>query len=73
VIKIKQLKSYEVKDKCETEIDIQIKSENFRKIRALEKFYNIVIYTRNSPGHINDFLILAKRRILMNNRTRWNS
>jgi hypothetical protein len=45
---MKQLESYEIKDKYKTEIDIQTKSENFRKMGALKKLHNIVIHTRNS-------------------------
>jgi hypothetical protein len=70
---MEQLKSYEIENKRRTEIDIQTKNESFRKMGALGKLHNIVIHTRNSPGRTNDFFTLAKRRISMDNRTRWNS
>jgi hypothetical protein len=70
---MEQLKFYEMENERGTEINIQTRNESFRKMGTFGNFHNIVIYTRNSPGRTNDFLTLAKRRIPMDNRTKWNN
>lgn len=45
----------------------------FRLIGPLDKIHNIIIYIRGSTARITKFLELVKRKILLNNRIRWNS
>jgi hypothetical protein len=45
----------------------------FQLIEPLSKTHNIVIYIYSSTACIAEFLKLVRRRILLNNRTKWNS
>src|SRR5438552_12691246 len=39
----------------------------------LSQLHNIIVHIRGSTTRINEFLELAKRMVLLDNRTRWNS
>jgi hypothetical protein len=45
----------------------------FRLIGPLGQVHNIVVYIRGLARRIEEFYMLAKRLILMDNYTRWNS
>lgn len=45
----------------------------FRKLGALGKLHNIVVYLRASPHRTKEFEALADRMIPLDNATRWNS
>jgi hypothetical protein len=45
----------------------------FRLMGPLGQVYNIVVYIRRLAGRTEEFHILAKRLILIDNRIRWNS
>ena len=49
------------------------KDKNTGERREKTEWHNIVIYIRRLNARTNHFRKLAKRIILMNNRTRWNS
>jgi len=58
--------------------DLDLKEEKekgnmFWKLGALGKLYNITIYTYSLASRIREFKSLIGRRILLNNRIRWNS
>jgi hypothetical protein len=45
----------------------------FRLIGPLGQAYNIVVHIRRSAGRTEEFRTLAKRLVLIDNHTRWNS
>jgi hypothetical protein len=70
---MEQLKLY---DEQEGKAEIENKKEKraiFRIIRSFGKLHNIIIYIRNSAGRTKEFENLAKKTILLDNLTRWNS
>jgi hypothetical protein len=73
----KILASYETEEEQEGEDTEKKKKERGQKIRtylgSLGKLHNIVVHIRSSPGRTAEFVENAKRRIPLDNRTRWNS
>jgi hypothetical protein len=52
---------------------IEVIRAQFRLIGPLSQAYNIVVHIRGLARRIEEFRILTKRLILIDNRTRWNS
>jgi hypothetical protein len=73
VIDLNKLKSYDLKDKDGELTDKEAKRAWFRLLGPLGQGHNIVVYIRGSSAYIKHFRTLARRMILMDNRTRWNS
>jgi hypothetical protein len=46
------------------------KRDTFRIIGSCRKFYNIIVYIRDSVGRTKEFKKLIKRMIPLNNRTK---
>jgi hypothetical protein len=69
---LKKIESYD-KDTLDNESNEQTQAEReeaFRAMNVLDKLHNIIIHTRSSTDHINEFLSLTERRISLNNFTR---
>jgi hypothetical protein len=70
---MKELKSYDSDEKDETLENSEEIRVKFWLLSPFSKVYNIVIYIYKSLKRIMIFKKLARRMILINNRTRWNS
>jgi hypothetical protein len=70
---MKELKSYDSDEKDETLENSEEIRAKFWLLSPFSKVYNIVIYIYKSLKRIMIFKKLARRMILINNRTRWNS
>jgi hypothetical protein len=71
-----EMEELELCDELEKEGELTEKEEVKQKFRLLgpfSKLHNIIVDIRSSAGHTEEFLALAGRMILLDNRTRWNS
>jgi hypothetical protein len=73
LIDIDKLKSYDEIKIDKEFINKKVKKAKFRFLEFFDKAYNIVIYIRNSNDRADYFRKLAKKIILINNRTKCNS
>jgi hypothetical protein len=73
VIDIDQLDLYNQEDQEEQVIDLEARRAMFRLLGPLGKAHNIVVYIHRSSSCTKYFRIKARRLILIDNRTRWNS
>lgn len=70
------LNLYDRKDQEGTEpepSEEQSRGDKFRSMGAIGKLHNIVVHIRCSGPRTNEFVKSSKRRIPLDNRTRWNS
>jgi hypothetical protein len=72
-VEIEELKSYDDQDQRGEKQGEEERRVKFRLIGPLSKMHNIVVHIRGSTACIAKFLELARRRIPLDNRTRWNS
>jgi hypothetical protein len=73
VFEIEELKSYDDDDRRGEKGDEEARKVKFRLMGPLGQIHNIVVHIRGSTARIAKFLELARRRIPLDNRTRWNS
>jgi hypothetical protein len=72
IIELEELKSYDEEDE-KGEGDKEARKVKFRLMGLLGKLHNIVVHIRGSTARITEFVKLTRRRIPLDNRTRWNS
>jgi hypothetical protein len=73
LVDIDELESYD-KTKADKElIDKEAKKAKFKLLGPFGKAHNIVVFIQSSGGRADHFRELARRMILIDNRTRWNS
>src|SRR6266511_567863 len=72
-ISAEELKSYEELKKRGELKNIEEIKRKFRLLDPLSKFYKIIMNIRSFGNRIVEFLALATRMVLLDNRTRWNS
>jgi hypothetical protein len=65
-----KLESYDETEINREFINKEIKKAKFRFLEFFDKTHNIVIYIRSSDNRADYFRKLAKKMILINNRTR---
>jgi hypothetical protein len=70
VIKINKLESYDEQEKNGQLSFNKAKKLQFRLLRLLSKEHNIVVYIRSLAGRTAEWKELARRMILIDNRTR---
>ena len=70
MITIKELESYEEKEKRGEVVEDSRSKAVFRLIGPLGKLYNIIIHIRSSLGRIKEFLELIERIVLLDNHIR---
>jgi hypothetical protein len=70
VIRVEELESYDSQDENRELADKEARRIKFRFLGLLGQGYNIVVYIRGSPGCTEEFRVLAKRLILLDNCTR---
>ena len=73
VIAMGELESCDDQDKNGDVMDNEVRRAKFRLLRPLGQGHNIVAHIRGSPTRTKVFKELAKRMILIDNCTRWNS
>jgi hypothetical protein len=73
VVKINELKSYNKQEKNRQLLFDKAKKLQFRLLGPLDKGHNIVVYICTLAGRTAEWKELARRMILIDNRTRWNS
>jgi hypothetical protein len=73
VINIEELELYNNEEQQGDTRDKEAKRIKFCLMGPLGQMYNIVIHICSSTAQIAEFLKLASRMILLDNRTRWNS
>ena len=67
---LKELASYDLKDKDKELIDKEAKRARFRLLGPLSKGHNIVVYISRSLAYTEVFRKLTRRLIPIDNRTR---
>ena len=67
---LKELASYDLKDKDKELTDKEAKRARFKLLRLLSKGHNIVVYISKSLACIKVFRKLIRRLIPIDNRTR---
>src|SRR6266536_1803087 len=72
-ISAEEFESYEELEKRGELKDIEGIKRKFRLLNPFGKLYNIIVDIRSSGNCIAEFLALATRMVLFDNRTRWNS
>ena len=70
MINIEELESYDDEEQQGDTRDDEAKRIKFRLMGPLGQMHNIVIHIRGSTARIAEFLELASRMILLDNRTR---
>jgi hypothetical protein len=73
MIAISKLESYNNQDKNKDATDKEARRARFRLLGPLGQGHNIVAHIRGSPARTKVFKELAKKIILIDNYTRWNS
>jgi hypothetical protein len=76
-IPLEELEAYDKQDQEPVddipESDKQKQQDRFRTMGVLGKIHNITVHIRSSPGRTQAFTKAARKRLPLDNRTRWNS
>jgi hypothetical protein len=72
-VEIEELESYDDQDQRGEKEGEEERRVKFRLIGPLSKMHNIVVHIHSSTTCIAEFLELVRRRIPLNNYTKWNS
>ena len=73
LIKTEELESYDREEEQGLDLGKETTRQSFRILGPLGKLHNIVVHIRGSAGRTSEFVSMAKRKIPLDNRTRWNS
>jgi hypothetical protein len=69
IIGLNKLKLYDLKDLNKELINKEAIRAKFKLLRPLSQVYNIIVYIRKSSAYTDYFKKLAKKIILIDNRT----
>jgi hypothetical protein len=70
IIDLNKLKSYDLKNKDKELTNKEARKAWFRLLGPLGQGHNIIVHIRGSSARIEHFRTLARRMILIDNRTR---